>query len=256
MQLLQHIGILSRSSPRHKLLDPYLNAMSARPSGQHQWLINRLLVELQDGGYPMTGFLALLNAETEQASLINALNPAQAFGKVGSPVFTPNVGWYSLVASNTRLETSFGFSSIAGWSNTNNHVGCWCVDDNGRDTYDIGGYNSVNYGLLTRSTANNFAGRAMNASLMTASPTVPTAIGMSVMSRTASNAATLIKNGVQAASSATAQAGDYSATTFAALAIYSTYSGRTLSVATCGRGLTTPEALVQYTALNRFLSAW
>lgn len=261
MQLLKNYGVISGSSPRHKLLDAYVNAMTTRMSGQHQWLVNRMLRELQDGGYPMTGVIHLLNGETEQASLINLLDATQLFVKNGTPTFTPNVGWNS-PATTSFLLSNYNFSNIAGWTPDDSHISVWCLNNVNANAADVFANTSI-YGpsIIGYTTTSSYGMYGYNGGTngaVSGLTNTTSSIGFSMNTRlgSAAGAQTLYRNGVQTATGGNTRTVDVSASPIRALSQSGGAANRQLAIITAGSSLTAAQAVVQYNAFNRLLSAW
>lgn len=257
MILLEHMGVLGATSRRHALLDPYLNTMSARPSGQHQWLYNRLLWELSDSNAIPSGGVIHFGGETEQASLQNMVRAAHPLTKIGTPTYTANLGFQSNTQAS-RLATTEDIFDVPGSSINSFMFGVFCNTSNNTNGYDVG---AGNYGrsLTAYTTASNLGmyGYPHNASYFnTGIVAVTTAVGMSILSRTSANTSFLMRDGTAFTSSlATTASGVADKVNFIAPSS-GNVGNRRESIGMYGSGFSTAQAADFCTAINRFLSAW
>lgn len=261
MHLLKHYGVMAASMPRSKLLDPYLDTMSARPSGQHMWLYNRFLLELQAGNAIPTGYLCHIGGETSQAAIQNMARPSFPLAIIGSPTFTANQGFVSSAIAN-RLETTDNNTTWPGLSASSYMIGVFCNTSNASNLYDCGlghgGSNTYGTALTTYTTTSNLgmywypvSGSYFNSGIVS----VTSSIGMSIASRIGATSSFLMRDGTSVATSAITDGG-LVARPASFLGNYTSASGRQQSIAICGAGFSTVQAAAFCTAVNRLLSAW
>lgn len=178
---------------------------------------------------------------------------------VGSIAFTPNQG-FAGNGSNSYLTTNF-IPSTNGVNFTQNNAsyGIYCFDNvlSGSGVVEMGSENTGGNSayIQVRGTSNAYAGRCNDAANLSSTNT--TSVGLSSITRTASNARALYKNGVQLTSDAQASQARTSFAMF--LGCLNTngstfgFSTKKMSVAFAGSG--NINQLNVYNALNTYINS-
>lgn len=106
----------------------YFAAMSSEPDATRKGHLNTLIAGLKaDGVWAKLDWLSIFAAHDAQAARLNAINPAQAFTEVNSPVFTADTGYRGAASSYLNsnwvpnadaVNFTLNAASMGGWSLT------------------------------------------------------------------------------------------------------------------------------------------
>jgi len=235
--------------------------MSSQPDATRKGLIDDLIVQLKaDGIWAKLDALWLLAAHDSQAARLNWVSSAHGLAAVNAPAFTADRG-YAGNGSTSYLDTNWNPAASSLFTLDSASLGCWVNVDAG-----IG--NLVEMGCETgtarvrinnRSTTTLMIGRANQDTGTNFNGAPADRLGMSIVSRTASNAIAAYRKGSPVASGTTASGARPNSNMFLCGynddgALTSPTTAR-LAMAFAGAGLNSTEAAAFEAAVETFLTA-
>lgn len=175
----------------------YVSAMAVRPSNAQIDVINNFIVGAKVSGFwQKSTLLCFLAGDTQQATLLNAVNPTQTLTAVNSPTFIQNGGWQGVPANSAYLEgpawnnlvglnNGFMYGSVTGGTNAANS-----------SAYLFGQPGGTSYNTMwPRSGVNAFVARFNVSSTSVGIPSGGTIVG-NILAVRDGNENELYKNGV------------------------------------------------------------
>ena len=200
----------------------------------------------------------ILGNETKEAALTNLIKRAHdgdtATTGAVYPAFTQYEG-YAGDGVGAYINANYNpFSQGIVYTQNSASIGVYCVNDfagtNGALGTDFGG--SDRSYLIPRNTSNQITGGLNSAGLVFGAYSATTSVGLTILSRTASDSVAMYKNGIRiplvAASAAVSNAPLY------ILRVVTSYTARQVSAVWYGRGLTKLEMGKLTNCLNAFFT--
>ena len=238
--------------------------MTTPPTETRKKLIDKTIEELKSFGiWYQLDVLYFFAAETQQAALLNWIKNSHDATAVNSPTFTANQGFVSDGSTSyldlnynpsagpkyTLNSAMYGFyiNTTAGSSNTIGEMGSRGASST--TTVNI----QLAHTTSNKQTSQINSGTALSS---TVGGDVTTALGFTIIQRTASNAYESIRNGVSNYSTTTASSGIFNGNFFACAVndngTPSFHSTRRLSIAVAGASL----SVSQHYHFNRIVEAY
>lgn len=220
--------------------------------------IDTLITALKTAGtWAKLDALYVLAAHDSQAACRNWITNSYNLTPNNSPTFTTDRG-YTGNGSNATLSTGFIPSSASSPKYVQNSgtLGAWVLTTiTGLNEYIIGSSTSNVAGFNPRSSvANTLRGILNRTTAIENFSTNTTSAGLSILTRTASNATTYYQNTTSKATSANASTG-VPAVEIILLGYNSTTSNHQIAVGFIGSGFNSTEVTDTYNALNTYLTA-
>lgn len=248
-------------------LDPAAAAVIARmslaPGETRIGLIDALVRGLKASGvWAKLDLLYLMAAHDAQAGRLNWIGAANDLAAVNAPGFTADRG-YAGDGATSYLDTGWAASGSARFLTDSAALGCWI--NAGADTPSdfavaMGARDASNGAFVgPRGSGNAIRGRVNQASSSASSGTVATRMGLTVLSRTASNLVSCYRGSGLDGSFATVSGGRATVPLFLgclnASGSFSNGVDNRIAAGFAGAGLSGAEVAALHAALSAYLSA-
>jgi hypothetical protein len=249
------------------LADPAAAALIARMSGTpnagRAGLIDVLVRALKASGvWAKLDLLYLMAAHDAQAARLNWIGAANDLAAVNAPGFTTDRG-YAGDGATSYLDSGWAASGSARFLTDSASLGCWinAGTDTASDFAVAMGARDASNGAFVgpRGSSNAIRGRVNQASSAASSGTVATRMGLTVLSRTASNLVSCYRGGGLDGSFATVSGGRATVPFFLgclnANGAFSNGADNRIAAAFAGAGLSGGEVAALHAALSAYLTS-
>lgn len=172
--------------------------MTMQPSAARKTAIDSLVGTLVDAGiWAKLDLLHIYAAHDAQAACLNwkGASHAASIG-AGAPVFIPDRGWFC-DGIDDRLRTGWAPANGVGYAQNDACLGIWVRNGGQRSNAPVGSGTAAAALISPRNASDRMAVRINSSASTTSTSAITDGYGLSVANRTASNAVTLWKAGVQ-----------------------------------------------------------
>lgn len=147
----------------------YFDAMTVQLTGAQKNVVDKFIRSIISGGsWPYLGACYIHTLTEEQQSLLNVINPTSAvtnLSKIGSPIWTSNVGWRSNNNNGNRLSSLGNINNAEFKFNQHNaHISSYVRNNGtlGSNDGSVIGLSDNRTALIHLSLTGNFVGRINN----------------------------------------------------------------------------------------------